>query len=151
MSLALALMLAIVRTYLRLRKFRRFFVDDYFFFFAALSLSAGSGLLYLDLPYLYIQVGVESGLQTPSAQFIQQIALDQKLVYAATILFWAATFGVKFSFLFLFKSLIRRVRYLNILWWCVLVVLVPSAILCSCDVFIACSEFGFKAAGECPF
>ena len=146
-SLGLALALAAIRTYLRLQKFRRLFVDDYFLFFAALCLIAGSSLLYVELPYIYTQVNVESGLQALDAGVIQDLVMENKLAYPVSMLLWAAIFSVKFSFLFLFKSLIRRVRHLTILWWFVLAVLIPSAIVCICALFIACSKFSPSFVG----
>ena len=142
------MILAAMRTYLRLRKFRCLFVDDYFLFFAVLTLSIGSGLLYVGLPYAFVQANVESGLQTPDVNFTQQTVKDRRFAYPATMLLVFAIFSVKISFLFLFKSLIRRVRHLIVLWWCVLCFLIPSAVVCICGLFIGCSDFGTSAVGK---
>ena len=110
----------------------------------------GTSVLYVNLPYAYTQVNVESGLELPPADFVQRVVADERTQYPAIMFLWLAIFSVKFSFLFLFKSLIKRatVRYLTLWWWCSLVLLVPSAVICTCGLLIACSTFGASVVGK---
>ncbi|MCJ1263469.1 hypothetical protein MMC22_003339 [Lobaria immixta] len=147
--LGLAIFLACVRTYFRRQKFRRFFPDDYFLFIATLSLTMGTTLIYINLPYTYTQVNVEGGEISPPADFLQQAVRDEKLLDAAVVFLWLAIFGVKFSFLFLFQSLISRLRALTVWWWCVFAVLVPVWAACECSQFIVCPVFGPTSAEAC--
>ncbi|KAL9117085.1 MAG: hypothetical protein Q9187_006382 [Circinaria calcarea] len=140
--LAVALILASARTYIRYRRFRRLFVDDAFLFAAVVGLIIGTIMTYVNIPFIYVQVNVMAGLQAPPADFVEQLVLDQKTQAAATVFLWVAIFGVKFSFLACFRNLVRRLRKMTIWWWCVLAVLIPAAIICMCGFFIACSTFG---------
>ena len=143
-----AILLTIARTCIRFRNSRRFFADDYFLFISTGALIIGTVLTYVNLPYIYAQVNVEAGLEPPPADFIHQIVLDEKIQDAATVFLWTAIFGVKFSFLFLFRSLIRRVKNLTLWWWCVFAVLMPISVICTCALFISCPVFGPGVAGE---
>ena len=49
------------------------------------------------------------------------------MLETATSLLWTVIFAVKLSFLFLFRTLLKRVKYLKIWWWCVFIVLILSA------------------------
>ena len=144
----MALLLASARTYIRYQRFRRLFVDDGFLFAAAVSLIIATSLVYVNAPFVYVQINVEAGLQPPPENFVQQLILDQKTQDAATVFLWVAIFGVKFSFMACFRNLVRRLRNLTIWWWCVLAVLIPAAIICMCGSFIACPIFGPGVLGE---
>ena len=145
--LAIAILLAVLRTLIRTYKFRRLFLDDAFLFLATITLIAGTVLTHLDFPYLYLQVNVELGLESPPPDFEQQLVVDEKLQDAATVLLGVTVFSVKFSFLFFFRGLLRRVQNLQTWWWCVLAVLIPTAGVCICSDFISCPVFGESVLG----
>ena len=105
-------------------------------------------MLYVTIPYADLLANVESGLKVPPPDFVQQVVAYLRIQLAVAILLDVATFSVKFSFLFLFKGLISRVRHLTSWWWCVFVLLVPSTILYAFIIFLACSNFGIGAVGE---
>ena len=141
--LAIVLSLASVRTFIRVKRFQRVLVDDAFLLIAVVCLVAGTSLLYVDIPYIYAEIDAEAGLLSPvPTNFLQQILYDQKIQDAATTLLVTTLFSVKLSFLFFFRHLIRRVRYMNIWWWCVFVILVPSAIFCMFSNIVSCADFG---------
>ncbi|MCJ1246847.1 hypothetical protein MMC30_004056 [Trapelia coarctata] len=147
--LGLAVVLAAIRTHIRIYKFHRLFVDDGFLFLATTALIGGTVLIHLDAPYLYLQVNVESGAEAAPPNFIQQLLSDQKLQDSATVLLAVTIFSVKYSFLFFFHSLVRRVRTLTIWWWCVFAIVIPSTIVCICSSFIACPYFGEEVLVSC--
>lgn len=140
--LGLAILLACTRTYIRYQRFRRFFTDDFFLFLATLSLIIGTSLTYVNLPYIYTQVNIEGKIITPPVDFVQEFITEEKLLYASTIFLWLAVFGVKFSFLFLFRSLISRIRNLITWWWCVFAMMIPIWAVCECGLFMSCAVFG---------
>ena len=105
-------------------------------------------MVYIDCPYLYTQVSVESGVQAPPANFIQQLINDQKTQDAAAVLLSVTIVSVKFSFLFFFRHLLRRLKGLNIWWWCVLAVHVPTAVVMVCSSFMSCPDFGARVLGK---
>ena len=91
---------------------------------------------------MFTQIDVEVGVQAPPADLMQQLVLDQRYQDTATVFTWTALYAVKFSFLFFFRNIISRVRNLNIIWWCVFVVVVLAYGGCSVTPFVACSTFG---------
>ena len=133
--------------YIRLRLFRRLFVDDSLFFLAAICLVAGTVMVYIDCPYLYTQFSVESGVQPPPSNFIEQLINDQKTQDAAVVLLCVSIASVKFSFLFFFRSLLRRLKSMTIWWWCVLAVHIPAAVVMICSSFMSCPDFGARVLG----
>ncbi|KAL8945707.1 MAG: hypothetical protein Q9222_007792, partial [Ikaeria aurantiellina] len=57
--LGIAVALAIGRTYIRIIQTHKITVDDGFFFFAVVTLIAGTTTLYIDIPYLFVQQNVD--------------------------------------------------------------------------------------------
>lgn len=141
-SLGVAILLAAARAVIRFRRFRRFFADDAFLFFATVTLVIGTILFYIDVPEIYTQINVEDGTEYPPADFVQQLLSDDKYLVTCAVLLWLTVFGVKFSFLLFFRQLIRRIRKLVLWWWIVFAILIPASLLCICQVFIACPAFG---------
>ena len=80
-------------------------------------------LLYTFVDKMYLVEATETGM--PGIQyppdFIHQAFDFQKLVAVALILTWCSIVSVKFSYLFLFKRLIDRLRPMVIYWWIVAV------------------------------
>ena len=146
--LGIAILLAAGRTCIRLRLFRRVFIDDGLFFLATVCLLAGTVMLYIDCPYIYTQVAVESGMQASPPDFIQQLINDQKTQDTAVVLLSVAVVSVKFSFLFFFRSLLRRLKGLMIWWWCVLAINIPTAVVMTCSSFLSCPKFGAALLGK---
>lgn len=72
--------------------------------------------------------------------------LNSMLVYfkwhnASTVLAWMAVYLVKLSFMFFFRKLISRVKSLEICWWAIMAVLIPSAIFSAFFSFWICTNF----------
>lgn len=127
---------------IRFRKFRTLYVDDYFLFLATIALVVGTILLYSSIQGVYLVLNIELGNEAPPTDFIQQLISIEKINAAASVFLWLAIFGVKFSFLFFFRQLVRNVRPFTIWWWCVFTALVPSWVVCMCAQFIGCAVFG---------
>ncbi len=105
-------------------------------------------MVYIDCPYLYTQVSVESGMQTPPSDFIHQLIEDQKTQDAAVVLLFVTVVSVKFSFLFFFHSLLRRLKNMITWWWFVFAVHVSAAVVMICSSFMSCPYFGARVLGE---
>ena len=56
--------------------------------------------------------------------------------------------SVKFSFIFFFRNLIRRLTNLTRWWWFILGVHLPTAIIVICAVFIICPSFDESSIRE---
>ena len=126
------------------RVFTRFYhphsfaVDDGFFCLAIVTLIAGTTVLYLDVPYIYLQEDVEAGLRPPPPDLVSQLVHDEKLQNAATTLLGTTIMSVKFSFLFFFRHLIQRQKKMLIWWWCIFGFLIPIAAILIFSDLIAC-------------
>ena len=138
------------RTIIRFRRFRRLFADDICLFMAMVALIGGTSITYTQTSFLFTTLNVQNGIETAPIDFIESLGSSEGKIAAALILLWLAIFGVKFSFCFLFRSLIRRVKSLNIWWWCVIAFLVPAASLCSFSIFISCPVFGANVLSMLP-
>ena len=95
-------------------------------------------MLYLDVPYIYLQEDVEAGLRAAPVDLVSQLVHDEKLQDAATTLLGTTIMSVKFSFLFFFRHLIQRQKKLLIWWWCNFGFLIPTAAIVIFSDFIAC-------------
>ncbi|MCJ1439076.1 hypothetical protein MMC27_008467 [Xylographa pallens] len=72
-----------------------------------------------------------------------------KLYLAASILIWASLFSIKFSFMFFFHNLVRRVRIVEIYWWAVMAFLIPSALINIFFGFYMCRDFSINFLNVC--
>ena len=137
--LGVAVILAIARTWIRVRRFHRLYLDDGFLFFAAATLISGTGLLLAHAPYEFTQDEVQAGIESPSESFIEAMLADQRTQSAGVVLLTATIFNVKLSFLFFFRLLLQRAKWWYIWWWwTVLAILIPSAMIMIFSCFISC-------------
>lgn len=146
--LAIAVSLAIARVAIRAKLNRKVYVDDGLFFFAVVTLVAGTIMTYLDIPYIYLQQNVQSGARAPPSDFIRQLIHSVKIQDAAVVLLSSTIFAVKLSFMVFFRSLIRRLKKLEIWWWCVLFIVVPSSVMLVVSNFITCGYFDERILGK---
>ncbi|KAL8860836.1 MAG: hypothetical protein Q9178_002866 [Gyalolechia marmorata] len=145
--LAVAVSLALGRIFIRAKLNRKIYVDDGFFFLAVVTLIAGTIMTYLDIPYIYLQQNVGAGTQAPPPDFTQQLIKSVKIQYSAAVLLSTTIFAVKLAFLAFFRGLIRRLKKLEIWWWCVLAIVIPSSIILICSIFITCAYFDERILG----
>ncbi|OAL65099.1 hypothetical protein A7C99_3580 [Trichophyton rubrum] len=114
---------AIARAYIRLRVQKQFSWDDLFLAIAFCCLSIALAVFYviaIDKMYLTlaVQYGETSGITLPPN--IIQITFDyQKWIQVTTVMLWLAVMSVKFSFLALFKNLVKGILPLSRYWWVV--------------------------------
>ena len=132
----------------RFYKSRAVTVDDGFFFLATATFVAGTTMMYLDLPYVYLQQNVEAGLRAPPADIVSQLLHSEKLQDATTTLLGASVIAVKFSFLFFFRGLLRQQKRMLIWWWCTLVLILPAAVMLIFGNLISCSYFDERVFGR---
>lgn len=139
-------------------------VDDAFFAFACVCLCASTALLFQLVGALYFEqklvLDPSSVSLTTAFQIIPELLGTQKVSYAHLTLTWTVIFSVKFSFMFFFKILIKRLTDLNVYWRVVVWINAVSYILCISDVFISCPhitlaggkslEFLFSLEGSTP-
>lgn len=144
---------AISRTIIRIHG-RQLSSDDLFLLVAVVCLGASAGLFFRFKNVLYLEeaialdstpfLNIVTRLDLPS-DFIEEVLWLQKLTYAFLSVTWSAIFSVKFSFLALFKMLVRRLQCITTYWrWVVGITAIVYG-LSVCDVFIPCPRFNLSA------
>ena len=142
-------MAATARTAIRIHEFGQLHVDDYFLFLATAALIGGTGLSLKTIPSLYFFAEVILGHDLPPKDRLQKAIHDSTSAITGGVLCWTTIFAVKFSFLFYFRGLVRRLRNLAILWWCNLVILTPVAFTSIFGTFIVCPYIGSELLSKC--
>ena len=108
-----------VRYYVRFFIQKQLSIDDGILLFGILCLISAMVLLFIFVDNLYLVEALE-GNNIPSdlpVDFLQGVSDFERLVVGAMVLTWCAIISVKFSYLFLFRKLIDRVRSIVIYWW----------------------------------
>ena len=146
--LGLAVIVAGARIAARYFQSHRLAVHDGFYTLALITFIAGTIILYFDIPYIYLQEDVEAGLQMPPSNFIAQLIHSVKLQYPAATLLGTAIISVKFSFLFFFRALIRQQKKMEIWWWCIFGVLIPTAPMVMFSSLMSCPYTDKRILGK---
>ena len=119
-----------------------------------MCLCASTILLYLFIPALYFEQKLVSDPSTFSFKTalssISKLLKSQKLSYAHLTLTWIVIFSVKFSFIFFFKVLVKRLTNLNLYWRVVVWTNAVVFVLCICDIFIACPNITLSGCKFLP-
>ena len=129
----------IARVYTR----RRLFLDDGFLIFGLLCLSAGTGLLHVFCQSIFIveAVKIDPTVVVPLDQY-QNISQVYAILDSFLCTMWTTTFAVKFSFLALFRLLIRRVsQSITTYYWIVVATTTITWIFLTSEPFILCPYF----------
>ena len=108
-----------VRYYVRFFIQKQLSIDDGILLFGILCLISAMVLLFIFVDNLYLVEALE-GNNIPSdlpVDFLQGVSDFERYVVGAMVLTWCSIISVKFSYLFLFRKLIDRVRSIVIYWW----------------------------------
>ena len=87
---------------------------------------------------LYTFNDVLSGQMLLPSNFLQLTAETALYAFLAETFAWASIFAVKFSFLFVFRPLVRRQRAPRIMWWCITIFCVPATAISVSAPWILC-------------
>lgn len=120
--LAVCLIGATVRFYIRVRIQKQFSIDDGFLIFALCCLISAMAITYavtIDKAYLAEALTFPLADADVPPDFLQQTYDYHKWITVTLMLVWCAVMALKFSFLFLFRKLIDRIRPLIIYWYIV--------------------------------
>lgn len=119
----LCLISACARFYIRIHLQKSFSIDDGILLFGIACLICAMGVLFKLADTMFLIGASEAGapgLIFPP-DFIERSFEFEKLAAVVGILTWCSIVSVKFSYLFLFKKLLSRIRPLVIYWWFVAV------------------------------
>ena len=137
--------MALARTGFRLYTFRRIEADDGFLLFAISTLTAAFTIVHFVLPLQFSENETSLGLVKPGPDF------PMNLQTASSAMVWATVYAVKYSYMFFFKRLVRRVKKIEIWWWVVFSVLVPVSIAGSLFDFTICPVFSPDFISKSPY
>ena len=137
------LLSVIARFYVRLRIQKQVSIDDGFLLFGAGCLIAAIILLFLYINTMYTAEALVIGLPNVdiSPNFIEDVMWFHKMIIISLILTWWSLMSVKLCFLFLFKSLVQRIRPMLIYWWIVTVFNIVVAFFGMVSYIAACPHF----------
>ena len=134
----------IAKTAFQLRTQRRVWLEDALLICACLCLIAGTGLLYTFAETLYDpdSCGLFPDPETKPDELASHIKSSQQYQLTFLTLTWIVIFCVKFSFLFLFRPLVNRMRGMLLFWRFVVVLTSISFFICVGEPFFSCPKFG---------
>ncbi|MCJ1428168.1 hypothetical protein MMC29_006076 [Sticta canariensis] len=143
----LSVVFTIGRIIIRLRYQKSLAVDDAFLIFAVVCLCVATGLLFAFLSSMYLLEALitDDPNATIPMDIIDQVEWFRALSTAFLVLTFTTIFAVKFSFLFLFKALIRNVRKMKIYWWTVVSTTAAVWAFGVVEFFLPCPTFGAKS------
>ncbi len=122
---------------------KSFSIDDGVLVFGVGCLIAAMTLLFIFVDRMYLMGAIESG--TPgielSLDIIKEVFDFHKFVTVGLVLTWCSIVSVKFSYLFLFKRLIDRLRPMIIYWWFVAVFNAIISVYGAVVYFAICPQF----------
>lgn len=109
------------RIFVRIRVFRRLWVDDGLVILAWLLLLISAVLWQTQVDALYTQFQLVSQSVLPTPEIYRKQKVYFRSLAAMIVAFYTCLFAVKLSFLFFFRRLGARVQGQRTWWWIVLV------------------------------
>ena len=127
------------RIYVRLKIFRRLFIDDPFLIAAWLMTLANAIIWQVNVRPLYLTIGVASGQITSlPPDFLPEFFAYSHAQFSSSILTYASLYLTKFSFLLFFRKLGNKVPRQRVIWWSALVFVIASYAVSFCVVDFRC-------------
>ena len=139
---------ALIRSVLRLHYHKRLSVDDAFLIFAVALACTSMGLYIQFMDGMYLGEATAMGRIPEDATLakIEELTLRFHVLNDVfLVLTWTSIFAVKFSFLFFFRSLIDRIRSMEVLWRYVTAVTFLSWVVCVIDSIVSCPYFDLRS------
>ena len=118
---AVSALFVVFRVFVRIKVFRRLWVEDAFVIFAWLLLLITAIIWQTQVEALYIQFKLLSGAVLPTPEIEYKQTLYFPCLAAIFVFFYTCLFAVKLSILFFFRRLGARVPGQRIWWWFVLI------------------------------
>ena len=117
---AISLCFLIFRIFVRLKAFRKVYLDDFLVSLAWLMMLASSIICQTQQTHMYTQFELADGRveATPEARTGERTFLNAE--FAIEFLFLLTLWSIKFSFLVFFRRLDSKVKSQNVWWWCVM-------------------------------
>lgn len=143
MIFGLAVLCVLSRIFARIYTRRRLFLDDCFLIIGLLCLGAGTGLIHVFCQTIFVveAIKMDPTVVIPLDQY-NEIPQTFAILDAFLCVMWTTTFAVKFSFLALFRLLIRRVsNSITTYYWIVVAITTVTWMFLVAEPFILCPYF----------
>lgn len=132
-------MTALARTIIKLCYQKRLYIDDAFLLLAVSSLCAAVGVVFISFPSMHRLEGLVNEIISPQLSSNDyEKAQYRKIQHVFTVLYLTTIFAVKFSFLFVFRNLIGRLRTITLYWRVVSVITALAWVFGVSILFIPC-------------
>lgn len=135
-------MTAIARTIIKLGHQKRLFIDDVFLLLAVASLCAAVDVMFISFPSMHLLEVFFTEILSPkiSSDDIEKKAQYRNIDQGCLVLCLTTIFAVKFSFLFFFRTLIRRLSSMILYWRVISVITALAWVLAISIPFIPCND-----------
>lgn len=138
-GVAVSFCFLVFRFYVRLKIFRRIYIEDPFVLAAWLMTLANALVWQKTANELYSVIAVESGqISMPPPEYLSCFYIELHSLFASFVLYYTALWSVKLSFLLFFRNLVNSIRRQMILWYCVLAFTIASYVSCLCMMDFRC-------------
>ena len=138
--------------YIRTHVQKQFTSDDGILLFGLMCLIAAIGVLLKSIDQIYVVGASESGnlmnVSLPS-NYIEQAYFFQKMVTVSLVLTWCSIVAVKFSYLFLFRRLVKGLPQMVTYWWIAAIYNAIISVYGSIVYGVVCPNYYSLIACEC--
>ncbi|KAL4936538.1 hypothetical protein BDV06DRAFT_216605 [Aspergillus oleicola] len=150
-GLILSLIFVVIRTHVQYRNAGKFFVNDYWIFFAITTHVATVIVYQVTIPPMYQVQYLDYATQTMDDGFMKRASLFLRLQFAVDFLLWTTLWAVKFSLLFFFWRLFDSVRTpVRVFWWAMCAITAATWITLVVLQNFACDPIkNFFTLGKC--
>ena len=132
----------------KLHNSRRLEIDDGFLILALCCSLAAWVFFWLMRDLIYLRMEMVLGMKEIEIADIESMLVYYKWYNGSMVLTWTAVYSVKLSFMFFFRKLISSVRFLEIYWWVIMGVLIPTWVFSGFFSFWICTDFTITYIGK---
>ncbi|BCS18731.1 uncharacterized protein APUU_11559S [Aspergillus puulaauensis] len=150
-GIILSIIFVAIRTHVQYRYSGRFFVNDYWIFFAIVCHLATAIVYQIAIPPMYEVQTFDPETQAMDAAFMDRASLFLRLQFAVDFLLWTTLWTVKFSLLSFFWRLFDSVRSpMKVFWWTMCAVTASTWVTLVVLQNLACDPIrNFFTLGKC--
>jgi hypothetical protein len=132
----------------KLHNNRRLEIDDGFLILALCCSLASWVVVWLMRDLIYLQMEMVLGMKEIELVDIESMPVYFKRYNASMVLTWTAVYSVKLSFMFFFRKFMSRMRFLEIYWWVIMGILIPTFVFSAFFYFWICTDFTITYLGK---
>lgn len=115
--MAIAIICVSLRTFSRIKVFKRLYIDDVFVVFALILVIANAILWQYHSQEMFDLMAVSAGIETPGPDFVSRSEAYLKSSVAVIAFFYSTLWSVKMSFLLFFRRLGAGISRQKYIWW----------------------------------